>query len=78
MPMNPRFTQMVVESRIADMQRATAPSRQASHPVRARAALTDSHSVRVGAAAARRAIGWFLVGVGLRLAVSRPRSAAAQ
>jgi hypothetical protein len=33
-------------------------------------------STKVVAAAARRAIGWFLVGVGLRLAVPRPRSAA--
>jgi hypothetical protein len=77
MSINPALTEMVAQTRMADMQQAAAPRRRAiAGPAATEPSLLPGLAVRP--VAARRAIGWFLVGVGLRLAVSRPRSAAAQ
>jgi hypothetical protein len=78
--MNPVVAEMVAHTRMADLQRAAeAPSAfsrrggTTAGPVRSR-----QSRAQAGPEAARRAIGWFLVGVGLRLALPRPRSASAR
>jgi hypothetical protein len=77
MSMNPALTEMVAQTRMADMQRAIATAANGGQrAARPRAGVRPEH-VRtrvVFAATARHAMGWFLVGVGLRLAVPRPRS----
>jgi hypothetical protein len=79
--MNPALTEMMAQTRMADMRRA-APTRLTSRRVAsanpAGANLLPELRLTARPAAARRAIGWFLVGVGLRLAVSQPRSASAR
>jgi hypothetical protein len=82
MSMNPPLIEMMAHIRMADMrQAAVTRSGTSRRAVIARPAGTTSSPVWRGTgspAAARRAIGWFLVGVGLRLAVSRTQSPATQ
>jgi hypothetical protein len=80
MSMNPALTEMVAHTRMADMRQAAvtrsdAP-RRAATACPARTSSSPVWRATGSPAAARRAIGWFLVGVGLRLAVSRPQSPA--
>jgi hypothetical protein len=79
--MNPAMMEQVAQARMDDMQRVVAP-----RPDRARRTTPNRATgpgpgwALIGAGrpvAARRAIGWFLVRVGLRLALSRPHSASA-
>jgi hypothetical protein len=80
MSMNPALTEMVAHTRMADMQRAAVSRSVLSQRgvIVRRVAKSASPLPRSVArpTAARRAVGWFLVGVGLRLAVARPRPAA--
>ncbi len=81
MAMNPFVAEMMVQSRMADLQRAAiAPSALSRRGTTVRPVSTRGPRAQVGAArpdAARRAVGWFLVSVGLRLALPRRRSASA-
>jgi hypothetical protein len=78
MSTNPELMRMMAQSEVADRQRAAGPRpcgtrRTLIH----RAARTRPASLTTTKAAPggfRGAIGWFLVAVGLRLAVPRPRS----
>jgi hypothetical protein len=79
--MNPAMMERVAQARMGDMRRVVAP-----RTGRARRTALDLPAgpglgwAQIGAAhpaAARREIGWFLVRVGLRLALCRPRSASA-
>jgi hypothetical protein len=80
--MNPVVAEMVAHTRMADMQRAAAaPSALSRRRTAVGPASTRRPRAQAGAAgpeAARRAIGWFLVGVGLRLALPRTRAASAR
>jgi hypothetical protein len=69
---NPALTEMVAHTRMADMRRT-------AHR-RSDGTLTGMRSRRAlgGAASPRRSVGWFLVSVGLRLALPHPRAASAQ
>jgi hypothetical protein len=76
-PMNPAMVEMVARARVAEMRlaaagrsrapwwRDTGHSRQLRPPAARR-------TVSIRPATPRRAIGWFLVSVGLRLALPRP------
>jgi len=78
---NPTLTQMVVQTRMADMRRAAARTSDGTRGQISRTVTTRRLPTQTGAAcpvAARRAVGWFLVSVGLRLARPRPRPAAAR
>jgi hypothetical protein len=76
--MNPAMMERVAQARMAEMRRVVTPrSGGTGRPAMASAApgpgwreAGAGHPVAV-----RRAIGWFLVRVGLRLALSRPHSA---
>jgi hypothetical protein len=73
--MHPTMMEMMAHSKMADTQRAA----QRGSVARTRAG-GSSRMARPGPArpvAVRRAIGWFLVSVGLRLAVPRRRPVAA-
>jgi hypothetical protein len=75
MSMNWRLTEMAAQSRMSDMRRAAAArSYGARRPV-TRSTSGNEPGPAGHPAAARRAIGWFLVSVGLRLAVPRQHSA---
>ena len=80
--MNPVVAEMVAQTRMADMQRAarapSAFSRRGTTVGPARTRQPRAHGGAAGPEAVRHAIGWFLVGVGLRLALPRPRSASAR
>jgi hypothetical protein len=77
--MNPAVAEMLAHTRMADLQRAavapSAFSRRATTDGPVRARRPGAQAGAAGPEAARHAIGWFLVGVGLRLALPRPRSA---
>jgi hypothetical protein len=80
--MNPVVAEMVAHTRMADLQRAAvAPSAFSRRRTAVGSVTTRRPRAQAGAAGpetARRAIGWFIVGVGLRLALPRPRSASAR
>jgi hypothetical protein len=82
MSMNPATMERVVQTRIIEMRRAAAKRPFGGRrPVARRTAGTRRPLAQSGVAfpaAPRRAVGWFLVRVGLRLALPRPRSASAQ
>ena len=79
--MNPEMMKLVAEARMSEMRAAASRSGRTRHP-------SSRHSVgggpmppqvaSNGPGAARRSVGWFLVSVGMRLAVSgkHPVSAA--
>jgi len=79
--MNPAMIERMAQARMDDMQRVVAPrTDRTRRPTLERAPGSGPGWVLIGAGrpvAARRAIGWFLVRVGLRLALSRPHSASA-
>ena len=65
--LNPALTEMVASDRIRELQAAAA---KRSSPVR-----PPARSIRpVPVANPQRALGWFLVSVGLRLALPRART----
>jgi hypothetical protein len=69
---HPAMMDKVAQARITDMRQAA--SRRAAgraHAVGSVRSLGMAPGAEARPAAARRAIGWFLVGVGLRLAVPR-------
>jgi len=79
---NPALTEMMARDRIAELQRADA-KRSTRSRSSVPGAITSSPrppvSVRPGRLAnSQRAIGWFLVSVGLRLALPRAGSGAAR
>jgi hypothetical protein len=80
--MNPVVAEMMAHTRMADLQRAAAaPSALSRRGTAVGAVRTGRPTAQLGAArseAVRRAIGWFLVSVGLRLALPRPRPASAR
>jgi hypothetical protein len=79
MSMNPALTEMMAQTRMADMRQGAISRRTNSRGATVRPRGADASPLRHGAvphAAVRQAIGWFLVGVGLRLAVPRPRPVA--
>jgi hypothetical protein len=79
MSVNPTLTQMVAQTRMTDMRRAAARTSDSTRVRSTRSAVGTrrllSPTLAACPTAARRAIGWFLVGLGLRLAVPRPRPA---
>jgi hypothetical protein len=80
MSVNPTLTQMVAQTRMTDMRRAAARTSDGTRRSRSGVGTRPLPS-QTGAACpaeVRRAIGWFLVGVGLRLAVPRTRPASAR
>jgi hypothetical protein len=82
MSVNPTLTQMVAQTRMTDMQRAAARASDGTRLRSSRSAVgtlpLPSQTGESCPTAARRSIGWFLVGVGLRLAVPRTRPASAR
>ena len=80
--MNPVLMEMNAQARMAEMRRASAMrvGRGQGHagdtPLESQAPMATAWTRRP--AAARRTIGWFLVRVGLRLALSRPFAASAR
>ena len=81
MSMNPATMERVVQTRITEMRRAAVKrSGGCQSPVAPRAGRTrhQAQSRVAFPAAPRRAIGWFLVRAGLRLAMPRPRPASAR
>jgi hypothetical protein len=80
MAMNPNMMEMVVASRVAELQRVAKRSSAVRISGDGGSAVVRSTSVRIATeipGAARRSVGWFLVSVGMRLVVSgrRPMSA---
>lgn len=77
-PMSPAMMEMVAQARVTEMRQAAAKrSPGARRPVaksarRNRAPAEKTMSIRLGAP--RRAIGWYLISVGLRLALPRPNA----
>jgi hypothetical protein len=76
--LNPALTEMAARDRLAGLHRAAArrslDSRGYGDTDETKALtvqLSDRRAQRVGP---RRAVGWFLVSVGLRLALPRPRA----
>jgi hypothetical protein len=80
--LNPALVEMQARDRIAEMRRvgATRSSGRSSYPTvdnsRARTFAWSIPAAR--RTETRRALGWFLVSVGLRLAVPRPRGGSAR
>jgi hypothetical protein len=78
--MNPTLAEMVIQSRMADVQRAAVPRPEGNrgpvwrNAVMARWVSDSAHSGTVRTTGLRRATGWFLVRVGLRLALPHQRS----
>jgi hypothetical protein len=75
MTMNPAMMETMAHSKMADMQQAAHRRSAVRHPSVVARRTTQPRSSRP--VAVRRTIGWFLVSVGLRLAISRRRSVAA-
>jgi hypothetical protein len=76
---NPALTEMVANDRIAELRRVGAPRSSCAR----RSALTEigassRSNRRDHLAGSQRAIGWFLVSVGLRLVVPRTRTGPAR
>jgi hypothetical protein len=80
--LNPALTAMMVGDRIAELQRADAKRStrsRSSVPVAVRSSPRPPVSVRPARLANRQqAIGWFLVSVGLRLALPRAGAGSAR
>ena len=77
-PMNPAMVEMVARARVVEMRQAAAkrsPSGRRLHADGARRTRRPAaRSVSIRPAAPRRAVGWFLISVGLRLALPRPNA----
>jgi hypothetical protein len=77
-PMNPAMVEMAAQARVVEMRRAAAKRspdagrHDAERARRTRAPAEGTVSIRP--AAPRRAIGWFLISVGMRLALPRPNA----
>jgi len=75
--LNPALAEMVARDRIAEMQRAAAKRSFSTRSYRP--ADTTALSIRQARRASpQRAIGWFLIRVGLRLALPRTRAGSAR
>ena len=77
-PMNPAMVEMVAQARVVEMRQAAArrsPGARRLEADRARRTRTPAEkTISMRPAAPRRAIGWFLISVGLRLALPRPNA----
>jgi hypothetical protein len=86
MSMNPILAEMMAQTRRDDMRRAAAPPSGGWRRRSIRHAAVEARALQASSGSAfpsdtpdvRRAIGWFLVSAGLRLAVPRPRSVSAR
>ena len=81
--LNPALVEMQARDRISEMRRvgATRSSGMSSYPTVGNTRATRAFVWSLPAARRtepRRALGWFLVSVGLRLAVPRPRGGSAR
>jgi hypothetical protein len=77
-PMNPAMMEMVARARVVEMREAAAkrsrgPRRLDADRAR-RTRVPAQRTVSIRPVAPRRAIGWFLISVGLRLALPRPNA----
>jgi hypothetical protein len=80
--LNPALTEMMANDRITELRQAAArrpPATGHRVPAETAAPPAPSRSGRPARLAnSQRAVGWFLVSVGLRLALPRPRSGPAR